>query len=66
MRARTVEESNPKPVAVLVGTALGLTGLLPVSSLAGKLGRSFMRGVRLNAAPMLPGCRVRSNLLAKA
>ena len=66
MRARTVEESKPKPVAVLEGTALGLAGLCPVSSLAGKLGLSFMLGVRLNAAPMLQGCHVRLNQLAKA
>lgn len=65
MRARTVDESNPKPVAVLEGAVLGLVALLPVSSLAGKLGRSFMRGVRSNAAPTLQGCRVRLNLLVR-
>ena len=62
----TVKESYPKRVSGLVGCFLGLVGLLPVSSLAGKLGRSFMPSVRSNAAPMLQGCRVRLNPLAKA
>ena len=64
IRARTVEESNPKPIAMLDGTTLGTGDLLPVSSLAGKLGRSFIQGVRSNAAPMLQGYRARLNPLA--